>query len=54
MAPTGAIEHWRALSLWDTEYLSQVVGDLEVTVDVTPNGRADAVTDYGKPGRLDS
>ncbi|KAL5007907.1 hypothetical protein ScPMuIL_016713 [Solemya velum] len=41
----GALDHWPALRRWDTGYLREKIGDLEVTVTVTPNGYADAVTD---------
>lgn len=41
----NAINHWSALSKWTHDYFRKVVGDLEVTVAVTPNGYADAVTD---------
>lgn len=40
---TGAIDHWSALSLWNQAYLTDQLRDKEVTVAVTPNGRADAV-----------
>ncbi|XP_076115665.1 bifunctional peptidase and (3S)-lysyl hydroxylase Jmjd7-like [Mytilus galloprovincialis] len=40
----GAIDHWPAISRWNHDYLRNIIGDLEVTVAVTPNGYADAVT----------
>ncbi|XP_074660399.1 bifunctional peptidase and (3S)-lysyl hydroxylase Jmjd7-like [Tubulanus polymorphus] len=39
------IDHWPALSKWDVPYLRDKIGDVEVTVSVTPNGLADAVYD---------
>ncbi|KAL4423232.1 hypothetical protein ABPG77_000024 [Micractinium sp. CCAP 211/92] len=41
---TGVVSHWPAYANWNDEYLCQVAGDTEVTVALTPNGRADAVT----------
>eukprot|EP00754_Rhynchopus_humris_P041576 Rhum_TRINITY_DN25134_c0_g1::Rhum_TRINITY_DN25134_c0_g1_i1::g.181326::m.181326/K19219/JMJD7; jumonji domain-containing protein 7 len=41
---TGAIDEWPALQKWNLEYLKEAMGDDEVTVASTPNGRADAVT----------
>ncbi len=38
-----AISHWPALRKWTDAYLRETVGDLEVSVALTPNGRADAV-----------
>lgn len=38
------VSHWPAFSNWTDEYLCQLAGDTEVTVALTPNGRADAVT----------
>eukprot|EP00877_Chromochloris_zofingiensis_P005210 jgi/Chrzof1/14690/Cz09g12060.t1 len=43
----GAIDHWPALQCWNDRYFIQRAGSTPVTVDVTPNGRADAVTQYG-------
>ncbi len=47
-APIGLIDDWPALELWSRAHLASAAGDAEVTVDVTPNGRGDAVADYGK------
>lgn len=41
----GAIDHWPALTKWTHKYFRQVIGNLDVTVAITPNGYADAVTD---------
>lgn len=41
---TDVVNHWPALTSWTNEYLCTVAGDAEVTVALTPNGRADAVT----------
>lgn len=39
--------HWPALNLWNSQYLKNKIGDLNVSVAVTPNGYADAVVgDY--------
>ena len=43
-ACAGITGHWPAHERWSDEYLLQQVGDVEVTVALTPNGRADAVT----------
>lgn len=37
--------HWTALKKWNPDYLRKAIGDLEVTVAVTPNGLADAVNE---------
>jgi len=46
---TGLTEReWPCLRLWrDDEYLLKVAGDVEVSVNITPNGRADSVDQYG-------
>ncbi|KAL4434322.1 hypothetical protein ABPG75_000763 [Micractinium tetrahymenae] len=41
---TSVVSHWPAYANWNDEYLCQLAGDTEVTVALTPNGRADAVT----------
>ncbi|KAI9550566.1 hypothetical protein GHT06_016442 [Daphnia sinensis] len=41
----NAFASWPALSKWDIEYFRQHYGTKDVTVTVTPNGYADAVTD---------
>ncbi|KAI7840470.1 hypothetical protein COHA_005772 [Chlorella ohadii] len=41
---TGVVSHWPAFANWTDDYLCQLAGDTEVTVALTPNGRADAVT----------
>lgn len=41
----NAINHWSALKKWNNDYLRSVIGDENVTVAITPNGYADAVTD---------
>ncbi|OWF43314.1 JmjC domain-containing protein 7 [Mizuhopecten yessoensis] len=41
----GAIRHWSALQQWDESYFRKKIGDVKVSVTVTPNGYADAVTD---------
>ncbi|ETW04235.1 hypothetical protein, variant [Aphanomyces invadans] len=41
---THAVDHWPALTKWTDEYLTDTLGDAQVTVDVTPSGYGDAVT----------
>ena len=41
----GALGHWSALKKWDHTYLRQKMGDAQLTVAVTSNGYADAITD---------
>ncbi|KAH3859035.1 bifunctional peptidase and (3S)-lysyl hydroxylase Jmjd7-like [Dreissena polymorpha] len=41
----NAIKRWPALTKWSNQYLRDKIGTKEVTVAVTPNGYADAVTD---------
>ena len=43
----GGVAHWPALTKWTRAHLEAAAGDALVTVDVTPNGRGDAVTPYG-------
>jgi hypothetical protein len=52
----GGAAHWPAARRggargWTRAYLERAAGDAEVTVDVTPNGRGDAVTPYGPDGK---
>lgn len=35
---------WKALDLWDLDYLEKVAGDLEISADLTPSGHGDCVT----------
>ena len=43
---SNAIDHWPALTRWkDPSYLADVMGDAVVSVNVTPNGRGDALLD---------
>eukprot|EP00981_Chlorochromonas_danica_P009457 scaffold2708_cov158-Ochromonas_danica.AAC.5 len=39
----GLIDDWPALSTWSDDYLSQKVGDKAVSINLTPDGRADSV-----------
>lgn len=39
----NSINTWPALKLWNSEYFKKKIGDLDVTVAVTPNGYADAI-----------
>lgn len=45
---SGALDAWPALHLWTPAYLQERAGDALVTVDVTPNGRADSATVVGE------
>ncbi|KAI8082624.1 jmjC domain-containing protein 7 [Gilbertella persicaria] len=40
----GAFDHWPARTQWTNEYLRSKMGEATVTVAITPNGYADAVT----------
>ncbi|GFO26854.1 Jmjc domain-containing protein 7 [Plakobranchus ocellatus] len=40
-----AFDHWPALEKWNENYLRSKLGEMPVTVAVTPNGYADAVYD---------
>lgn len=40
----GRLDNWPAFQLWNTDYLKATAGDAMVTVALTPNGLADAVT----------
>ena len=39
----GLAAQWKATTHWTTEYMRKKVGHLNVSVEVTPNGRADAI-----------
>lgn len=39
----GGVSHWEAVKKWTHDYLRSRIGDLAVTVAVTPTGFADAV-----------
>jgi len=41
----NTISHWAALKNWNLDYLTERLGNKAVSVAVTPNGLADAVTD---------
>lgn len=44
---SNAISHWAALSLWQSDsYLSDALSDSLVSLHLTPNGRADALTPH--------
>jgi len=40
----GAAADWTACNLWNEDYLRSKMGEEEVTIDSTPNGRADSIT----------
>ncbi|XP_072320345.1 bifunctional peptidase and (3S)-lysyl hydroxylase JMJD7 isoform X2 [Eucyclogobius newberryi] len=40
----NSLRHWRAPGLWSLDYLRQKVGQKQISVAVTPNGFADAVS----------
>jgi jumonji domain-containing protein 7 len=48
----GGAAHWPARRRWTAGYLAAAAGGAEVTVDVTPNGRGDAVTRLGATGAV--
>ena len=39
----GAFDHWPARSRWSLDYLSAVLGDTQISVNVTPTGLGDAL-----------
>lgn len=43
----GGVRHWPAMEKWTRDYMEGLAGEIEISVDVTPNGRGDAVTPYG-------
>jgi len=43
---TDCIKDWPALQLWTDDYLSDILSDNNVSIDVTPTGRGDAVYSY--------
>jgi len=40
---TGAMDEWPAMSKWTDDYLLERLAELELSINVTPNGRGDAV-----------
>jgi len=44
----GAVSHWEATRRWTTAYLKANYGENRLTVSLTPNGYADAVTKTGR------
>ncbi|EKX50019.1 hypothetical protein GUITHDRAFT_104417 [Guillardia theta CCMP2712] len=42
---TGAMEEWPARRQWSNEYLTGRLGEKKVSVNVTPDGRGDAIVD---------
>ncbi|EFJ15103.1 hypothetical protein SELMODRAFT_119527 [Selaginella moellendorffii] len=42
---TGGIQHWSALRKWSNDYLRAALGDQQVSVHFTPDGRADSIVD---------
>ncbi|XP_059166545.1 bifunctional peptidase and (3S)-lysyl hydroxylase Jmjd7-like [Physella acuta] len=40
----NAINHWPGLTRWSEEYFRKKIGEFQVTVAVTPNGYADAIS----------
>ncbi|EGC30777.1 hypothetical protein DICPUDRAFT_157443 [Dictyostelium purpureum] len=49
----GLIDDWKALELWNDEYLKKVLYNVDVSIAVTPDGFADAVKPID-PNNLDS
>ena len=44
---TGLMDDWPARHCWSPEYLCTALGEKSVSINVTPNGRGDAVTSDG-------
>lgn len=42
---TDAMESWPAMRKWDDDYLCEKFGERKISINVTPNGRGDAVKD---------
>eukprot|EP01006_Ploeotia_vitrea_P028917 TRINITY_DN61554_c0_g1_i2.p1 TRINITY_DN61554_c0_g1~~TRINITY_DN61554_c0_g1_i2.p1 ORF type:complete len:318 (-),score=34.99 TRINITY_DN61554_c0_g1_i2:39-992(-) len=42
---THMFDDWAALSKWTVPYLIETLGDTDISVNCTPNGRADAIID---------
>ena len=40
---TGLADHWRAIDSWNLDYFERCCGDLEVEINVTPDGLGDCV-----------
>eukprot|EP01119_Soliformovum_irregulare_P002085 TRINITY_DN1215_c0_g1_i1.p1 TRINITY_DN1215_c0_g1~~TRINITY_DN1215_c0_g1_i1.p1 ORF type:complete len:130 (+),score=31.22 TRINITY_DN1215_c0_g1_i1:85-474(+) len=40
---TGAFDHWKAMKKWTNGFLREKIGSRDVTVDITPYGKGDAV-----------
>lgn len=40
---TGAVQTWKSMISWSLPHLARVCGDREISVNYTPDGRADAV-----------
>ncbi|CAI5461036.1 unnamed protein product [Closterium sp. Yama58-4] len=52
---TGAVNHWPALSLWQTDqYLVDALGEKKITVDFTPDGHGDAIVWRDGVGRSEA
>eukprot|EP00002_Diphylleia_rotans_P015412 TRINITY_DN2991_c0_g1_i4.p1 TRINITY_DN2991_c0_g1~~TRINITY_DN2991_c0_g1_i4.p1 ORF type:complete len:188 (-),score=46.69 TRINITY_DN2991_c0_g1_i4:161-724(-) len=41
----GGASHWSAVSKWTNNYLRRIAGDLDITVDATPNGYGDNIVE---------
>ena len=44
---TGVMDGWPAMQRWDDDFLCARLGDKQVSINVTPDGRGDAVTKEG-------
>eukprot|EP01031_Cornospumella_fuschlensis_P031751 gene31751-38379_t len=47
----GIIDHWPALQIWSRDYLVNKVGGSLVSINLTPDGRADSVQSVVKNGK---
>jgi jumonji domain-containing protein 7 len=44
---TGLMDDWPAMQKWSEDYMCACLGDTKVSINVTPNGRGDAITSDG-------
>lgn len=44
----GIIDNWKALHIWDRDYITKKLGEKRVSVNLTLNGRADSVQPLGE------
>jgi jumonji domain-containing protein 7 len=44
---TGLVDHWAAVDNWDLDYFEMRCGDLDVEINITPDGLGDCVKETG-------